>query len=183
MGYEKTLVLLKPDAVRRKLVGRIIDRLESADLDILDIRMFNPATPELISNHYRSTDKWLIGVGNKTRKSYLESGKSLEDLHREFGAVEPIDVGRVVKNRLMKFMTGGPLVAMIIGGNHAIKKVRSLAGYTIPAEATPGTIRADFSSDSPDYATSRDRSVENIIHASGNAEEADYEMMLWFQTA
>ncbi|MBN1355236.1 nucleoside-diphosphate kinase [bacterium] len=183
MSYQRTLVVLKPDTVRRGLAGRIIARLEDAGLDILKMAVHSPASRELISRHYRSTEAWLTGVGNKTIKSYQNVGKSVAELIRDFGSEEPAEIGKVVKERLIRFMTGGPLIAMVIGGNQAIKKVRSLAGYTIPAEAGPGTIRGDFSGDSPDLATAEDRSVENLIHASGNTEEADYEIGLWFGDA
>jgi nucleoside-diphosphate kinase len=180
MSYQRSLVVLKPDAVKRCLVGRIISRLEMAGLEILAMKVLNTASEELIANHYRSTDIWLTGVGNKTIKSYREAGKMSEELIRDFGTEEPRGIGEVVKSRLIRFMTSGPVIALVIGGNHAVKKVRNLAGYTIPAEAEPGTIRCDFSSDSPDLATAENRSVENLIHASGNTEEAAYEIELWF---
>ncbi len=180
MSYEKSLVLLKPDAVRRKLVGRIIERFEKTGLDILEMKLVKKASENLISDHYQSTPTWLMGVGNKTISSYQDAGRGLEDVEQDFGTSEPIQIGEVVKGRLIKFMTGGPLIAVVLGGNHAIKKIRALAGYTIPTEAAPGTIRADYSCDSPDFATKENRSVENLVHASGNAEEADYEIKLWF---
>lgn len=180
MSYEKSLVLLKPDAVRRRLIGRIIDRFEQTGLEILQMKMVQKATEQLISDHYQSTPTWLLGVGTKTINSYQKAGRGLEDVEQDFGSSEAMEIGKIVKDRLIRFMTGGPLVAMVIGGNHAIKKIRALAGYTIPTEAAPGTIRADYSCDSPDLATSENRSVENLVHASGNREEADYEIRLWF---
>lgn len=177
MCYEKTLVILKPDAVRRRLAGQIITRFERAGLDILAMKVLNPASESLISNHYRSTETWLMGVGKKTLKSYEESGL---DVIEGFGTDDPMEIGKIVKQRLIRYMTGSVIIAMILGGNHAIPKVRALTGYTIPTEAKPGTIRGDFSCDSPDMATKENRSVENLVHASGNKEEADYEIALWF---
>jgi nucleoside-diphosphate kinase len=69
---------------------------------------------------------------------------------------------------------------MVWEGNHAIKVVRKLVGATVCAEAAPGTIRGDFSSDSPDLANYELRPVRNLVHASGNAEEAAFEVGLWF---
>lgn len=180
MSYEKSLVLLKPDAVRRRMIGRIIDRFENAGMDILKMKLVENATENLISEHYQSTPTWLMGVGNKTISSYQEAGKGLEDVEKGFGTSEPMKIGEVVKTRLIAFMTGGPLVALVIGGNHSVKKIRAMAGYTIPTEAAPGTIRADYSCDSPDLATSENRSVENLVHASGNTQEAEFEIKLWF---
>ncbi len=177
MGCERTLVILKPDALKKRLVGRIISRLEDAGLKILAMRLVEGADPELISAHYQSTEKWLEGVGKKTIESNRKSG---DDVVNGFGTDIPIEIGKIVKKRLIKYMTSGPIIPMIIEGNHGIRKVRQIAGYTIPAEAAPGTIRGDFSSDSPDLATCDDRSVENLVHASGNENEAEYEINLWF---
>jgi nucleoside-diphosphate kinase len=176
MGYQKTLVILKPDALERRLAGRLISRFEDAGLDILATKILHPGS-ELISDHYRSTEEWLKGVGNKTLKSYREQNL---DIVEGFGTGDPVEIGKIVKKRLLRYMTRGSVMAMVLGGNQAITKVRSVTGYTIPAEANPGSIRGDFSSDSSQYATSTDRSVENLVHASGNPEEAEYEIRLWF---
>ncbi len=177
MSYERTLIIFKPDAVRRRLIGRVFSRFEDAGLDLLACKVFNPASPELIAAHYKSTPEWLRGVGEKTLKSYRDLGK---DIIRGFGTDEPEKIGLIVKNRLLTYMTSGPVVAAVLGGNLAIRKVRALVGYTIPAEAAAGTVRGDFSSDSPDLATAEGRSVENLIHASGAPDEAAEEIMLWF---
>ena len=177
MSCEKTLVILKPDALRKRVVGRIISRLEDADLKIVAMRLVKRADEDLMSDHYQSTEKWLEGVGVKTIESYRKSG---DDVIKGFGTDVPIEIGKIVKKRLIRYMTSGAIIPMVVEGNHVIRKVRQIAGYTIPAEASPGTIRGDFSSDSPDLATRDDRSVENLIHASGNQEEATYEIDLWF---
>ena len=177
MSYQKTLILLKPDTVKRKLSGRILTRFEDAGMEILAARVLDPATPDLITNHYRSTEEWLKGVGQKTLKSFQNDGL---DIKEGFGTDDPMEIGKIVKKRLIRYMTSGRIIAIVLGGNHAIAKVRSLVGYTIPAEASAGTIRGGFSCDSPDLATAEDRSVENLVHASGNHEEADYEIKLWF---
>lgn len=177
MSYERTLIIFKPDAVRRRLIGRIFARFEDSGLDLLACKVFNPASPELIAAHYKSTHEWLRGVGEKTLKSYRELGK---DIIAGFGTDEPEQIGSIVKTRLLTYMTSGPIIAVVLGGNLAIRKVRALVGYTIPAEAAAGTIRGDFSSDSPDLATTQNRSVENLIHASGTPDEAAEEIALWF---
>jgi nucleoside-diphosphate kinase len=177
MAIERTLVLLKPDAIRRGLTGQIISRFETAGLKITAMRLVNHPDEQLIVDHYRSTPEWLDGVGRKTLKSYRE--KNL-DIKTGFNTEDPMEIGKIVKSRLIRYMTGGSIIAMVIEGNNGIRKVRDMAGYTIPSEAAPGTIRGDFSSDSPDLATALDRSVENLVHASGTFEEALYEINLWF---
>jgi nucleoside-diphosphate kinase len=177
MAIEKTLALLKPDALRRGLAGAIISRLETAGFKLIAMKLVNHPAEQLIIDHYRSTPEWLEGVGKKTIKSYQE--KNL-NIIADFKTADPMEIGGIVKSRLVRYMTGGTIIAIVLEGNNAIRKLRDMAGYTIPAEAAPGTIRGDLSSDSPDLATSQDRSVENLVHASGNLEEAAYEIGLWF---
>jgi nucleoside-diphosphate kinase len=69
---------------------------------------------------------------------------------------------------------------MIIEGNFAISNVRRLCGNTLPMEANPASIRGRYSIDSPDLSFAEERPVLNLIHASGNQEEAEYEINLWF---
>jgi len=77
-------------------------------------------------------------------------------------------------------MVSGPLVKMVDGGVHAIEMVRKLVGPTIPAFAEMGTVRGDFSVDSPALANLEKRAIRNLIHASGNSVEAGNEIKLWF---
>ncbi|MBO0827953.1 MAG: hypothetical protein J2P24_09240 [Streptosporangiales bacterium] len=69
---------------------------------------------------------------------------------------------------------------MVLSGNRAIETVRKLVGNTLPVAAAPGTIRGDYSSDSADLANDQSRPVRNLIHASGDPEEAAREIKLWF---
>ena len=69
---------------------------------------------------------------------------------------------------------------MVLRGNHAVSVVRKLVGATEPKSSGPGTIRGDFSTDSYDLADKEQRSVKNIIHASGTVDEAKHEINIWF---
>jgi nucleoside-diphosphate kinase len=69
---------------------------------------------------------------------------------------------------------------MVISGNRAVETVRKLVGSTLPVDAPPGTIRGDFSSDSPNMANEEQRPVKNLVHASGDSEEETGEIKLWF---
>jgi nucleoside-diphosphate kinase len=82
---------------------------------------------------------------------------------------------------LKKFMTSGPAVAMVWEGAHAIGVVRKLIGGTEPLSSDVGTIRGDYTIDSYQLADAAGRAVRNIVHASGNAEEAKQEIALWFK--
>lgn len=173
---ERTLVVLKPDAVERGLCGKIIDIFEEAGLKIVDARMFRPDA-DFISRHYPSTPKWLESLGNKSINNYKLQGL---DIKRQMGTDDPTAVGKQIKSWLVEYMSSGRVMAMTIQGNHAIANVRKLVGGTIPMEATPGTIRARFSIDSSELANAEARSIKNLVHASGNAEEARFELELWF---
>lgn len=176
----RTLVLLKPDTVRRGLIGRIISRFEDADLRISSMKVYDPPERCHIMKHYESTDEWLYTVGDKTIESYKRTGLGLEEVQRDYGETEETAIGRVVKNRLITYLTSGTVIALIIEGNLAVEKVRRLIGATFPAQANPGTIRGDFGSESAFFAASQGRSIENLVHASDSEETAENEIELWF---
>lgn len=176
----RTLVLIKPDAVRRGLIGRIITRFEETELTVENIKMFSPPDRCHILKHYESTDEWLFNVGKKTIEDYTAAGLTRTDVKRDYGVTDEIEIGQVVKQRLVDYLTHGTVVALIIRGNMAIEKVRHLVGFTIPAQAQPGTIRGDFGSDSAVNAASSGRSIENLIHASDCEKTAENEIELWF---
>lgn len=86
-----------------------------------------------------------------------------------------------IKAHLKKYMTSGPVVAMVLEGAHAVQLVRKLVGKTEPLTSDVGTIRGDYVLDSYAMADSDGRAVRNIIHASGNVEEATFEISHWFK--
>ena len=130
---ERTLVLLKPDCVQRRLIGRIIARFEDKGQSIIAMKMLR-VTPELAKQHYAE--------------------------HVE----KPFYPG------LEAFITGGPIVAMVVQGLQAIQVVRDMLGATSGLKAAPGTIRGDFSS-------SRQM---NLVHGSDGPESARREIPLYF---
>ena len=86
----------------------------------------------------------------------------------------------MVREWLLDFMTSAPMVRMVVEGLHSVDVVRKIAGPTMPYVAEMGTIRGDFSVDSPALANKEKRAVMNIIHASETAEEAAHEIEYWF---
>lgn len=163
---QKTLVLLKPDAVKRNLIGEIINRFEKAGLKIVEMKMMT-ASMEKLEVHYPSDEEFLRLIGEKSKAA----GDDVPDV---------LEQGRKVVNSLRTFMSSGPIVAMIIEGEDAIATVRKIVGYTDPSKADAGTIRADLGEDSILKANSEGRPVYNLIHASGNPEEAEKELAIWF---
>jgi nucleoside-diphosphate kinase len=86
----------------------------------------------------------------------------------------------MVREWLLDFMTSGPVVKIAVQGVHAPAMVRKIVGSTMPSAAEMGTIRGDFSVDSAAAANRGKRAVHNLIHASGNPQEAKFELGLWF---
>jgi nucleoside-diphosphate kinase len=173
---EKTLVLIKPDGVKRGLVGDIVGRIEQRGLKIIALRMFQ-ATPEQINHHYPKDQKWIHRLGEKSLATYEKYGM---DPKKELGTDDADEIGKMVRQWLIDFMTSGPMVKMVVGGIHAIDMVRKLCGHSLPNMAEMGTIRGDYSVDSPALANAAKRAVHNLIHASETKEEAEHELEFWF---
>lgn len=173
---EKTFVLIKPDGVQKGLIGEVINRFERRDLKIIALEMFLPSH-EMIDTHYPKTESWMTRLGQKTLTTYEKYG--LDPL-AEVGTADPLAIGKLVRKWLIEFMTSAPLVRMVVSGVHAVDVVRKIAGPTMPYLADMGTLRGDFSIDSPAIACAEQRAVMNILHASETPEEAAHEIEHWF---
>lgn len=174
---ERSLVLVKPDGVQRGLIGEIISRFEKAGLKIIGAKMVH-VDKELVAKHYPdSRTELLENIGKKTLETYAKYGM---DANEELGTMDPVTLGKMVNSWNMEFLSSGPVMAMVLEGVHAIDSIRMIVGATLPVFAQPGTIRGDFSIDSPALANTKKRPVRNLVHASGNLEEAKYEIQLWF---
>ncbi len=174
---EKTLVLLKPDAVERGLVGEIISRFEKAGLELVAAKMVTPSK-DLANKHYPTDRKeWVAGMGNKSLENYHEENM---DPKEHLGTDDAYEIGLQIQGWMVDFITSGPVMALVLGGDKAISRVRELAGHTVPVKADPGTIRGDYSKDSPVIANKEKRPILNLVHASGDQTEADFEINLWF---
>lgn len=146
---ERTLVLFKPDAVQRGLVGEILTRFERVGLKIVATKMIEPT-----KEHYR--------------KHYEEIGHMITRR------------GEHAFDVTVQMMTQGPVIAMVFEGVEAIALVRKLVGPTEPKSADPGTIRGDYSHMSFGYADSENKGIPNLIHASGDVDDAEKEIPHWF---
>lgn len=130
---DRTLVLVKPDGVRRGLVGEVISRLERRGLTLVAMQL-------------RTLDR--------------------ESATRHYGEHE----GKPFFEGLVDFITGGPLVALVVEGPNAVEAVRGLMGATDPVKSAPGSIRGDFALEIG----------ENIVHGSDSAESAAREIGIFF---
>jgi nucleoside-diphosphate kinase len=173
---ERTYVMIKPDGVRKGLTGEVISRFESRDLKVVALEMFMP-TLELVDNHYPKDEKWITRLGEKTLTTYEKYGY---DAMADFGTKDPKDIGPEIRKWLIDYMQSAPLVKMVLQGTHAVDVVRKIAGDTMPYKADMGTIRGDFSIDSPALANKEKRAVMNIVHCSETPEEAEHEIEHWF---
>ena len=174
---EQTLVLIKPDGVKRGLIGEIIRRIEQRGLKIIALKMLQATKQELCS-HYSDSDENLKAMGEKTLATYQKYGL---DPIKEIGTNDPVKIGKMVHGWIVDFMTSGPIVKMVVQGLHAVEMLRKLVGNTMPSQAEMGTVRGDFSVDSAVLANAQKRGIRNIVHASGNIAEAEAEIKLWFK--
>lgn len=97
------------------------------------------------------------------------------------------DIGHMVTRRgqqafdvTLEMMQLGPVIAMVLEGVEVVSLVRKMVGGTEPKSAAPGTIRGDFSHMSFEYADGKRKGIPNLIHASGDPEEAEKEIGHWF---
>jgi nucleoside-diphosphate kinase len=166
---ERTLVLLKPDAVQRGLVGKIITRFEDAGIKIVGVKMVQ-VDKKLAKSHYK--DILIPIVGGKTQKDWDALG---------VGYDESVDeIGEMIIEGTRKFLMSSPVIALVLEGVQVVEVVRKIVGTTGPKDAAPGTIRGDFSHLSLGYASMKRKGAANMIHASGNLKEAKEEISLWF---
>lgn len=168
---ERTLVILKPDAVQRSLMGEIIRRIERTGLKFVGFKFVVP-TEDQCWKHYAKDEAWFLAKGIRIVENRKEQGLPLEK--------EAIEYGRDIILANVKFFTAGPVLAMVIEGNQSVAIVKKLVGGTEPTTSDVGTIRGDFTVDSYDIAGLDTRSVRNLIHCSDSPEEAQREIQLWF---
>jgi len=173
---EKTLLMIKPDGVQKGLIGDVISRIDRCGLKIIALQMF-VATKDQVDNHYPKDIKWIKRLGTKTLGTYEKYNL---DAVKELGTDKEEELGAMVREWLVEYMTSSPIVKMVVKGTHAIDMVRKMAGDTLPINADAGTIRGDYSVDSPAIANAEKRAVMNIVHASETPEEAKHEIGYWF---
>lgn len=176
IGIERTVVLVKPDGVIRGLTGEVIKRIEQRGLKIIALKMVQ-ATAEHIDDHYPKDEAWLERLGDKAYSGFEALGI---DIKEHLGTDNKSEIGQTIRQGLIDYMTLAPIVAMIIEGVHAIDTVRKITGSTLPFKSEVGSIRGDFSVDSPTVANLQKRPIFNIVHASENINEANNEIDHWF---
>ena len=146
---EQTLIILKPDALQRGIVGEIVNRFEKVGLKIVGAKMIQPSRDDYY-HHYETIGKMVSRRGEE------------------------------VFDATLKFMNRGPVLAMVLEGIEAASLVRKMVGGTEPKSADPGTIRGDYAHMSYTHGDAQKIGIPNLIHASGDADEAKQEIAHWF---
>lgn len=171
MAIERTLAIIKPDGVQRGLVGEIINRFEHAGLKIVGMKLAW-VDEEKVARHYTGDEKYLESVGEKALQSAKERGVEMKET--------ALEIGQRVRKYNMNYLATGPVLAFVLEGNTAVQTVRNIIGGTNPLSADIGTIRGDLTIDDFSQADKEGRSVRNLMHASGDVEEAKREIPIWF---
>ena len=169
---ERTLVIIKPDAVQRSLIGEIIVRYERLGIKLVGIKMVRP-TADMVEKHYKLDPEWVLSTGVKALAKAREQGKKIE-------IDDPQKMGERILHRLAKYITSGPVIALVWEGLHVVPIVRKITGGTEPLTSDVGTIRGDFVLDSYEFSNNEDRSIRNLVHASSSVTDAEKEIDLWF---
>ncbi|MCB9814688.1 nucleoside-diphosphate kinase [Candidatus Nomurabacteria bacterium] len=171
-NQERSLVLLKTDAVQRSLVGEIIKRFEQTGLKISAMKMVEATEAQLLT-HYNKSDEWYEKKGKGIVEELKSRGVEVEK--------EAIEYGKDIIRTVVKYMMVSPVVAIVFEGNKAVSVVTKIVGTTEPATSDVGTIRGDYTVDSYGHATYENRAVRNLIHQSESPEEAEREIAIWFK--
>jgi len=171
-NQQQSLVIIKPDGVQRSLIGEIVKRYERVGLKLLAMKMVIP-TIQQARQHYSSDPQWVVKKGQSIIEKFKAQGKTTSLTDQQ--------LGQNILDTLIKYITSGPVVVMVWQGTNAIKLIRKITGGTEPLTSDVGTIRGDYTLDSYQNADMDNRSVRNLVHASGSPEEAQTEIALWFK--
>ncbi len=171
---ERTLVIIKPDGVQRGLIGEIIRRFERTGLKFVGFKFLVPTTEQCLT-HYNKDDEWFLKKGQRIIDDLTAQGLPIEKDARAYG--------KGIIDTIIKFMTAGPVLAMVIEGNQSVAIVTKITGTTEPSTSDVGTIRGDLTVDSYSHSTVQNRAVRNLIHCSESPEEAAREIAVWFTPA
>ncbi|MEI6378588.1 MAG: nucleoside-diphosphate kinase [Candidatus Falkowbacteria bacterium] len=169
---EKTFVLIKTDASgNQQKIKKIIKMLENIKQQIIH-RKYVQANREMILRHYDKPKEWYVKNGQRIYVDLIKAGKPTPKT--------PFEYGQEIMERIIKYMTRKPMIALILEGPDAVNLVRLFAGDTEPINARIHTIRFALSDDSYAKANRQQRALHNVIHCSETAEDVEREIAIWF---
>ncbi len=172
MKKEKTFVIIKPDGVQRNFIGEIVGRIERTGLKIVAMKMAVPLEEQCWA-HYNKDEAWFLEKGTNIVKNREARGAEVTKT--------PLEYGKEIIGRLVKFMTAGPVVIIVVEGNQSVGIVKKLVGGTEPLTSDVGTIRGDLTLDSYGLADEDSRAIRNLIHCSDKSVEAEREIKIWMK--
>jgi nucleoside-diphosphate kinase len=176
-SIEKTFLMIKPDGLKRGLVGEIYSRIERVGLKLVAARMI-VATQEQAKGNYPGSTEWMTKMGDKTINNYEHD---LEAVKADLGTSDSLEIGKKIYAALVSYITDGPVIISVWEGNHSVKVLERLIGKTDPTTADIGSIRGDFGFDTPQFAVKSGRIVfRTLVHRSDTPEEAEREIKHWF---
>lgn len=171
---ELSLVILKPDAIQRSLMGTIISRIENTGLKFVAMRLIVPRA-EQCWKHYNKDEEWFLKKGTRVVEDRKAQNLPVEK--------EAIEYGKDIIQANVDFFTSGPVLAFIVEGNQSVAIVKKLVGGTEPTTSDVGTIRGDLTVDSYALSSIDNRAVRNLVHCSDSPEEAEREIPIWFEAS
>lgn len=169
---ELSLVILKPDAIQRSLMGTIISRIENTGLKFVAMRLIVPKAEQCWA-HYNKDEAWFLKKGTRVVEDRKAQNLPIEK--------EAIEYGKDIIQANVDFFTSGPVLAFIVEGNQSVAIVKKLVGGTEPTTSDVGTIRGDMTVDSYALSSIDNRAVRNLVHCSDSPEEAEREIPIWFE--
>ncbi len=171
MHRERTLVIIKPDGIQRGLIGDIISRFERTGLKFTAFKFLVPTEAQCLE-HYHKDEAWFLKKGKRIIEDLTAQGLPVDK--------DEMTYGKGIIDTIVKFVTAGPVLAMVVEGNQSVAIVTKIVGSTEPATSDVGTIRGDLTVDSYGHSTLQNRAVRNLIHCSESTVEAEREIKVWF---
>ncbi len=168
---ERTLVILKPDAIQRSLIGTVLSRIENTGLKFVAMKFLLPEADQCWK-HYNKDEAWFMKKGTRIVEDRQAQNLPIEK--------EALDYGKDIIQSNVDFFTSGPVLAFVVEGNQSVAIVKKLVGGTEPTTSDVGTIRGDFTVDSYALSSIDNRAVRNLVHCSDSPEEAEREIPIWF---
>lgn len=168
---ERTLVILKPDAIQRSLVGTVLSRIENTGLKFVAMKFLLPEADQCWK-HYNKDEAWFMKKGTRIVEDRKAQNLPIEK--------EALDYGKDIIQSNVDFFTSGPVLAFVVEGNQSVAIVKKLVGGTEPTTSDVGTIRGDFTVDSYALSSIDNRAVRNLVHCSDSPDEAEREIPIWF---
>ncbi|PIS20928.1 nucleoside-diphosphate kinase [candidate division WWE3 bacterium CG08_land_8_20_14_0_20_43_13] len=172
LPIERTFIAVKPDGIQRQLIGEIIGRFERRGLKMIGCKLL-VRTEEQLARQYPNKESWLVPLGTRTLAGYADKGIKVDKT--------PIEIGQDIRQKLINGLAGKPFLAMVWEGAHAVELGRKTVGATNPLAAVPGTIRGDFSVESYFLSDQLGHPARNLVHASGDLEEAKSDISIYFK--